>query len=248
MLEVGKRVITFLTVAFISSIFFSVLVFAKETVVPAASQLKDNIIDNKAAEANYSLTPEQIKFKQRFLFLEKAKQFGIDTKGLTDEQIEKKVTEKEREIVLIKAEKFGFDIYATPYEQLKERVTMKENEEMIAKAKMAGIGTEGLTTDQVIEKVNERDKQLLLKDSKELLAKKAEEEKKFILGEAQRLQIDTKGLSYEQIKVKVYEKLMPVLLEKAKALSVDFKGLSYEQLLYKVKAEEIELWEKENKK
>ena len=72
----------FLTVVGVMLVCFSIFAFAKEVVYPALSEQAA-----KALEKKESLTPEQVNFKQRFALQEKAKKYGIDINGLTDEQV-----------------------------------------------------------------------------------------------------------------------------------------------------------------
>lgn len=207
--------------------------------------------DIKADNTADGLTAEQRKYKEKCLILEKAKRYSIDINGLTDVQIVEKITARENEVkankatadgltpeqrkykekclLLEKAKKLGIDTNGLTDKQLEETVTAKENEIKGDKANMA----KGLTSDQAGKKASEKD----IEQKKQ----REEAEKKFMFDEAKRFNIDTTGLSYEQIIEKVHEKWLPELVEKAKELGIDSTGLNYNQLLLKIKARECEI-------
>lgn len=201
-------VIPVLLVVFLTS--FSLFAFAKDIVNPAY----------------YGLAPEQIRYKEKCLFLEKARQYGIETSGLIEEQLKENVTAKENEDILAKANMYGVDTNGLTLEQLREKVKLKEDEAVIAKAKNAGIDVDGLTAEQVIAKVSELDKQLPVNNPGALNPAKSEQTKD-----------NPYGLTPEQIKYK--EKF--TLLETARQYGIDTNGLNDEQIKEKIDAKAKEL-------
>jgi hypothetical protein len=148
--------------------------------------------------------------------------------------------EEQKNSLYEKAKKYGIVTDDLTDEQIHEKVIQKDNDAMIAKAKQAGIPTDGLTPFEVYNLINERDKE----QPKRL----AEEERKFFMDEALTYGIDTTGLSYEQIKEMVKEKLMPQLIKSAIELGVDYEGLNYDKLSENIESKYMENFYKNNEK
>lgn len=188
------------------------------------------VINNLDTNA-YGATEEKPLIVKNFELKEKAKNFGIDTNGLTDKQLEKVIVTKENEEILEKAKKFGIDTNGLTFEQLKENVIAKENEEIIAKAKKAGISTEGLTPEQVVKKVSEEINAVTPILSEQ--AAKAEEKN-------DALKVEKKNsMGQSSLKEKTKEK--EAIIAKAKKAGISTDGLTSEQVIAQINEQDKEL-------
>ncbi len=220
-----------------ATIGFSVFAIASSGGNNGNSNLKADLYNNSNKKAQDVLSLDQMKEKEKAIDKEElkynAEKYSIDTKDLTDEQIQIEVDAKELDENKSKAEGLGIDVTGLSGKEIKDKVKEKEDGIKINKANKAGINTDGLTSEQLNILISEKDNEENIK--------KGTPEKMVILEMAQQNGIDIKGLTYGQLKEKVREKLLPELTEKAKKFGVKSKNLSYEDLLKKVKEKEIEL-------
>ena len=156
---------------------------------------KDDAEATKTIQKTSSLASKQKKLvlteKERAELLEKAKKYGIDTTGLTDEEIFEKVLVKGNEELIAKAKKSGMDTDGLTAEQVRAKIEAKDKELPMIRAaeekkvvleiaQVYQVDTVGLSYEQIKAKVNEKMMPVLIEKAKEL-------------------GVDYEGLNYEQL-------------------------------------------------
>jgi len=109
---------------------------------------------------------QQIIAKENLERIEKTKHSGIDTEGLSLEQVNEKINkyeenmefkyaENEKSLILEEAGTYGINTTGLSYEQIKETVYEKMMPELTKKAKKLGINAKNLSYDELLTKIKE---------------------------------------------------------------------------------------------